>query len=62
MSQKSEKSDRSSWMESAYSSYVFVFTKEGNLDIGPSSNWGVLTPIENDRIYNEYNDCVIPFY
>lgn len=49
-----------------YSSNVSIFAREGNLngvflDYGPSSNWVILTPDANERIYSEYTDCDIPF-
>lgn len=50
-----------------YSSIVFVFAREVSLDgtfldVFPSSDWGILTPSENERICSKYSDCIIPFY
>lgn len=32
------------------------------LDVGLFLDWGVFTPGENKRIYNEYGDCAFPLY
>lgn len=53
-------------MNYIYSSTIFAFAKEGNFDrafleVGPSSDWGVLTPNENEWICIVC-DCIINFY
>lgn len=35
---------------------------EAFLEVGPSSDRGVLTPSENEIIYSEYGGCTIIFY
>lgn len=32
------------------------------LDVGPPSDWGVLTPGKNDRICSRYGECATSFY
>lgn len=64
---QSQKNVQSSWVDPVYSSIIFLFFKEGNIDGafiegGPSLHWGFLTSNENKRICNEYDDCVILFY
>lgn len=54
-------------MDYVYSSTIYVCSRDGNLDgafpeVSPSSDWGVLTPYENDIICSEYGGCAIPFY
>lgn len=66
-SKKSQNNVQSSWVDTAYSSTIFVFSKEGNINgvflgVGTSSYLGFLTPSQNDYISSEYGDCVIPFY
>lgn len=50
-----------------YSSILSAFTKVGGLDdafieVGSSSSYGILIITEDERICDEYGDCVIPFY
>lgn len=64
---QSQKSVQYSWVDPVYSSIIFKFFKEGNIDRaflegGPSLHKGFLTSNENKRICNEYDDCIILFY
>lgn len=67
ISQKSKEEVCVSRADPTYSLVVSIFSRKGSLDgpfliVGPSLDWGVLTPGEIERIYSEYDDCVIPFY
>lgn len=67
MSQKLKEHVCASWADLVYSSTISIFAREGNLDgtflnVGPSLDWGVLTPGENERVYNEYGYCAILLY
>lgn len=67
MPKKSQKTTQSSWVDLVYSSTIYVFARDGNLDgeflnVCPSLDRGVLTPNEDERICNEYGYCVVPFY
>lgn len=57
----------SSWVDPIYSSIVFVVAKTCGLDnaftkVVMSSNWGILSPFENNIICDKYGACAIPFY
>lgn len=65
--QKSQKSVPYSWVDSIYSYIISTFRKVGNLDVafvelGPSSYWRVLTPAEDERVYDKYKDWAFSFY
>lgn len=50
----SKKNVRTSWEDLVYSSIIHDFTRAGSLDgafmhVGPSPDWGVLTPGENKK-------------
>lgn len=54
MSQKSKEDVSASWVDIVISTIVFTFYYEGNLDmtfldVGSSSDWGVLTPEEDKK-------------
>lgn len=66
-SQKSMKDDFVSWVDLAISITTYIFAREGSLEnaflnMGPSSDWGVLVLEEGKIICNEYKWCVNPFY
>lgn len=67
MSQKLKEDVHASWEDLVFSSIVSIFVREGSLDgtfldVGLPLDWGVFTLGDNERIYNEYGDCAIPFY
>lgn len=57
----------SSWMDPVYSSTTSIFSKQYGLEgafteVGLSSDWGTMSPSEDERICDKYGACVIPFY
>lgn len=67
MSQKLKEDASTFWVDPVNSINSSAFAREGGLkkaflDVGPSSDWGVLILEEDKRIYSEYGRCVIPFY
>lgn len=64
---KPQEDTQLSWMDLVYSSITSVFAKPGSLDdvfiqVGLSSDWGIMMPSYDERIYDKYDACVIPFY
>lgn len=57
MSQRSKEDVSSSWVDPAILSTTSIFSREGSvesvfLDVGPFSDWDVLTLEEDERICN----------
>lgn len=53
-------------MDYVYSSTIYVIAKVGGLDnafteVDLPSYGGILSPVEDERIYCKYGDCAIPF-
>lgn len=67
MIQRSKEDASASWVNPSISTTASIFSHEvgleiGFLDMGASSNWGVLNPKEDKRIHSEYDRRVNPFY
>lgn len=64
---KPQEDTQLSRMDLVYSSTTSVFTKPGSLDdlfiqVGFSSDWGIMILSYGERIYDKYDAYVIPFY
>lgn len=64
---KSQKDILFSLIDPIYFSIAFVFAKQGRLDsafteVDLSSDWGIMSPSEDEIICDKYGVCVIPFY
>lgn len=67
MSWKSNDDTYTFWVDLVSSLNVSAFVREGGLDgsfldVGTSSNWGVLIVDEDKRVCSEYPKWAIPFY